>query len=130
MQLFLATIVVIGIANVLRVDTVLFICEILQSTILKPDIPSVDIVFHLMSDPWEKARVLFRQELKNLRLTSGLTQADLAERLKKPQSYVSKLESGDRSLDCIETREFCLACGVSFERFVRQFEKNYIQSMD
>ena len=110
--------------------TTLFICAILQSVIPKPDIAGVDIVFRLMSDPWAKARVLFRQELKNLRLTSGLTQADLAERLNKPQSYVSKLESGDRSLDFIETREFCLACGTSFERFVRQFEKVHLKSID
>lgn len=76
-----------------------------------------------MSDPWAKARILFRQELRELRLASGLTQAEVAEKLGKPQSYVSKLESGDRSLDFIETREFCMACGVNFERFVRQFEQ-------
>ena len=52
-----------------------------------------------------------------------MTQAEVAERLNKPQSYVSKLESGDRSLDVIETREFCIACGAGFERFIRKFEK-------
>lgn len=76
-----------------------------------------------MTDPWAKERVLLRQELRRLRLESGLTQADLAERLCKPQSYVSKLESGDRSLDVIEVRQLCLACGVSFERLIRRFEK-------
>lgn len=76
-----------------------------------------------MSDPWAKTRVLLRQELRRIRLVSGLTQAEVAEKLKKPQSYVSKLESGDRSLDLIETREFCLACGMRFERFVRNIEK-------
>ena len=111
-------------------STALFACMILQSVIPKPDISDADIVFRLMSDPCAKARVFFRQELKNLRLSSGLTQADLAERLNKPQSYVSKLESGDRSLDFIETRELCLACGVSLERFVRQFEKILSKSID
>ena len=76
-----------------------------------------------MSDPWAKTRVLFRQAIRDLRLASGLTQAEVADKLGKPQSYVSKLESGDRSLDYIETREFCVACGVNFERFVRQFER-------
>ena len=76
-----------------------------------------------MSDAWAKTRVLFRQALRDLRLASGLTQAEVADKLGKPQSYVSKLESGDRSLDYIETREFCVACGVNFERFVRQFER-------
>lgn len=76
-----------------------------------------------MSDPWEKSRVLLRHELKQIRLQSGLTQAEVAERLNKPQSYVSKLESGDRTLDLIETREFCLACGERFDHFVLYIEK-------
>jgi transcriptional regulator with XRE-family HTH domain len=81
-----------------------------------------------MSDPWAKSRVLLRQALKQLRLDAGLTQAEVAEKLEKPQSYVSKLESGDRSLDLIEAREFCLACGVGFERFVRRLEKVLVNS--
>jgi transcriptional regulator with XRE-family HTH domain len=76
-----------------------------------------------MSDPWSKSRVLLRHELKQIRLQSGLTQAEVAERLNKPQSYVSKLESGDRTLDLIETREFCLACGERFDHFVQHIEK-------
>jgi len=76
-----------------------------------------------MSDPWSKSRVLLRFELKQLRLKSSLTQAEVAERLKKPQSYVSKLESGDRALDVIEAREFCIACGRRFDRFVFYLEK-------
>lgn len=32
----------------------------------------------------------------------GLTQADVARRLGKPQSYVSKVEAGERRLDVIE----------------------------
>ena len=76
-----------------------------------------------MNDPWAKSRILLRQELRQVRLNAGLTQAEVAEALGKPQSYVSKLESGDRSLDLIEMREFCMVCGSSLERFVRQFEK-------
>lgn len=76
-----------------------------------------------MSDPWSKSRVLLRFELKQLRLKSCLTQAEVAERLKKPQSYVSKLESGDRALDLIEAREFCNACGRRFDRFIFYLEK-------
>jgi transcriptional regulator with XRE-family HTH domain len=67
--------------------------------------------------------MLLRQELRQLRLNANLTQSEIADRLDKPQSYVSKLESGDRSLDFVETRDFCLACGISFERFVKCFEK-------
>lgn len=40
--------------------------------------------------------------LKRTRKQCGLTQVALAARLDKPQSYVSKYESGERRLDIIE----------------------------
>jgi len=36
------------------------------------------------------------------RISAGVTQAELARRLKKPQSFVSKVEIGARRLDVIE----------------------------
>lgn len=36
------------------------------------------------------------------RMSTGLTQRELAERLGKPQSHVSKVESGSRRLDVVE----------------------------
>ena len=36
--------------------------------------------------------------VRKLRASAGLTQTQLAERLGKPQSYVSKIESGERGL--------------------------------
>jgi len=43
-------------------------------------------------------------KLKEARLKAGLTQLDVARRLKKHQSYVSKIESRERRLDIIELR--------------------------
>jgi transcriptional regulator with XRE-family HTH domain len=45
---------------------------------------------------------LIRAELKNARLEAKILQVDKAKRLKKPQSYISKVESGERNLDIIE----------------------------
>jgi transcriptional regulator with XRE-family HTH domain len=40
--------------------------------------------------------------LKQARKAAGLTQAQVARKLSKPQSFVSKFESGERRLDFVE----------------------------
>lgn len=42
------------------------------------------------------------RQLVAVRKRSGLTQRDLAERLGKPRSFVSKIESRERRLDVVE----------------------------
>lgn len=44
----------------------------------------------------------FRNLLLKARRDSGLTQAQVADRLSRPQSFVSKYERGERRLDVIE----------------------------
>ncbi len=44
--------------------------------------------------------------LKNTRIKSGLTQKDVAKIIGKPQSYISKCESGERRLDVTELNKF------------------------
>lgn len=43
------------------------------------------------------------------RKEAGLTQQELAEKLKKPQSFVAKYEGGERRLDVIELQEIAKA---------------------
>lgn len=40
--------------------------------------------------------------LVEARKESGLTQREVADRLGKPQSYIAKLEGGERRLDVVE----------------------------
>src|SRR5437762_12231653 len=61
--------------------------------------------------------------LRQLRLGAGLRQRDLATRLKEPQSFVSKYESGERRLDLIELRQICQAVGVTILELVKRFEE-------
>ena len=47
--------------------------------------------------------------LVKTRRSRGLTQASLAAKLGKPQSFVAKVENGERRLDVIEFIELALA---------------------
>ena len=69
--------------------------------------------------PWPVAKSVFtpkyerlRQRLIAARKASGLTQAELAVKLARPQSYVSKYERGERRLDVIEFLEVTQLLGM------------------
>jgi len=47
----------------------------------------------------------------------------MAERLRVPQSYVSKYESGERRLDTLELRAVCLAANINLTEFAKRLEK-------
>ncbi len=63
------------------------------------------------------------QLLRQLRLQAGLRQRELAEILGRPQSYVSKYESGERRLDVVELRQICRALGIGLPEVVQRWEE-------
>jgi len=58
-----------------------------------------------------------------LREEGEVTQQNLAERLDVPQSFVSKVETGERRLDVLELRAVCTALEVPMRRFVQLLEE-------
>ena len=61
-----------------------------------------------------------RRELRAARSEEGLSQRDLAQRLKVPHSWVAKVESGERRIDFVECCWFFAACGAdALEVFAR-----------
>ena len=64
---------------------------------------------------------LLRSELKKDRLAASLRQIDLAKILKKPQSYISKIESGERNLDLIEFIAYTTALGIDPSKWIKKF---------
>jgi transcriptional regulator with XRE-family HTH domain len=66
----------------------------------------------------------FRSLLRQLRLGAGLQQRELSEQLGKPQSFVSRYESGQRRLDLLELRQICQVIGISLTEFVERFERS------
>ena len=72
---------------------------------------------------YTKENQVLTQLMREMRVAAGLTQAACSEALGKPQSYVSKIESGNQRIDLIQLREYCSACGVSLTTFVKRFEQ-------
>jgi len=51
--------------------------------------------------------------LRDLRERAGITQVVLAETLRNTQTFISKVERGERRIDVVEFIELCEAIGVS-----------------
>lgn len=60
--------------------------------------------------------------LQRLRIDAGITQAQLAKELHKPQSYVSKIEMGERSLQVYELFDYSQALDLSPQKVISALE--------
>jgi transcriptional regulator with XRE-family HTH domain len=60
----------------------------------------------------------FLVKLRQARIEAGLTQVQVAQALGKPQSFVSKCESGERRVDVIELQQLAALYGRSIESFL------------
>ena len=60
--------------------------------------------------------------LRETRTNAGLTQSELASRLHRDQTFVSKYETGERRLDILELRDVCRAIGIDFKQFIRALD--------
>ena len=57
--------------------------------------------------------------LLRMREDAGMTQRDLARKLRMPQPWVHKSETGERRVDVAEFMDWCLACGTDPESGLR-----------
>lgn len=76
---------------------------------------------------WSDREEALRDELKAMPKNAGLSQSELALKLGKPQSFVSKYESGKRQLKILELEQVCLACGTSAHAFLKFFSELYLE---
>lgn len=58
------------------------------------------------------------EKLKKARVSAGLTQVEVAKILKKPQSYISKVERGDQRIDIIELKSLAKLYKKSVQCFI------------
>ena len=61
--------------------------------------------------------------LRETREKAEVTQVELAERLGKSQSFVTKYECGERRIDIVQLRSICRLLATSLPEFVAEFEK-------
>ena len=59
------------------------------------------------------------EKLKKARQEAGLTQVEVAKKLNKPQSYISKIERGERRIDIIELKKLAVIYKKNLDFFVR-----------
>ena len=62
----------------------------------------------------------FRLSLIEARKAKDLTQVELARHLKRPQSFVSKYERGERRLDVVEFFEVALSLRIDPIEFLKK----------
>jgi transcriptional regulator with XRE-family HTH domain len=66
-----------------------------------------------------KEYALFIERMKKARLEANLRQIDVARKMKRPQSYISRVESGEYRLDILEVKRFAKLYKKSVEYFIR-----------
>ena len=67
---------------------------------------------------------LFLQLLIQARREKNVTQVQLAQMLNKPQSYVSKYESGERRLDVVEFLDIADRLELDAAEFIRRISSS------
>ncbi|WP_122687995.1 helix-turn-helix domain-containing protein [Pseudomonas viridiflava] len=72
---------------------------------------------------YRREHVIFLQELKRMRVESGLTQAQCSAALGRPQSFMSDVERGVRRLDMVQLRDLCQVLESDLISFSKSFEQ-------
>jgi transcriptional regulator with XRE-family HTH domain len=70
----------------------------------------------------QERRRLVGSLLRAIRIEHGLRQVDIAVQLGRHQSYVSKYELGEQSLDIVAVAEICQAMDMPLTEFAERLE--------
>ncbi len=66
-----------------------------------------------------KEYAYFVERLRQARLEAGLTQVEVAKKLKRPQSHISNIESGQQRVDVVELQRFAKLYGKTIDYFIK-----------
>ncbi|MEK7653619.1 MAG: helix-turn-helix transcriptional regulator [Patescibacteria group bacterium] len=60
------------------------------------------------------------EQLKKARIEAGFDQEKVAEILGETQSFISKIEAGQRRIDVVQLKEFAKVYKKSFDYFIKK----------
>jgi transcriptional regulator with XRE-family HTH domain len=66
-----------------------------------------------------KEYAVFVERLRKAREEAGLTQVQVAKKLKRPQSHISNIESGQQRVDVVELKRFAKIYNKDITYFVK-----------
>lgn len=66
-----------------------------------------------------KEYAYFVERLRKAREEAGLTQVEVAKKLKRPQSHISNVESGQQRVDVVELQAFAKMYDKDINYFVK-----------
>lgn len=66
-----------------------------------------------------KEYAYFVERLRKARKEAGLTQVQVAKKLKRPQSHISNVESGQQRVDVIELQTFAKIYNKDINYFIK-----------
>ena len=73
----------------------------------------------IMSKLYSQKNKDLLEKLRSARLEAGLTQIQASNKLKKPQSYLSKIERGERKIEAIELADFAKIYNKDINYFIK-----------
>ncbi len=76
-------------------------------------------IYHMSKSIYSRDYRDIIERLKIGRIEAGLAQQEVADKLGKPQSYISKIESGERRLDVAELKNLAKIYGKPVNFFVK-----------
>ncbi|MBU6500353.1 MAG: helix-turn-helix domain-containing protein [Patescibacteria group bacterium] len=66
-----------------------------------------------------KEYALLVERLRKARIGAGLTQAQIAKKIGRPQSHISNIESGQQRIDVVELKRFAELYGKNIKFFIK-----------